>query len=78
MSHARLLGLVRQSEREGVTLAEIILKTVSAEELDKLQSELAEDLSEGYESICEFMSGVDVPSLEEIMRTEETSEEGLA
>jgi hypothetical protein len=69
---------VRRSENEGVTLAEILSQTLSADELDEVQSELAEDLSEGYESICEFMGGVDVPSLEDIMESEESSEAGFA
>ncbi|OGS55221.1 MAG: hypothetical protein A3K60_04735 [Euryarchaeota archaeon RBG_19FT_COMBO_56_21] len=78
MSHALLQKLVRQSETEGVTLAEIISRTLTAEELDDVQAELADELSEGYGSICDFMSDIEVPSLEDIMDAEETSETGLA
>lgn len=78
MSHARLKELVRRSEMEGVTLAEILSRTLSVKELNEVQAELAEELSEGYESICDFMSGVEVPSIEEIMAAEEAQEAGVA
>ncbi len=77
MSHALLQKLVRQSETEGVTLAEIISRTLTASEIDEVQQELAEELSEGYECICDFMGGVDVPTLEEIMDSEEIAEADL-
>jgi len=78
MSHALLQKLVRQSETEGVTLAEIITRTLTASELEVVQKELAEELNEGYESICDFMSDVDVPTLEEMMESEGANDINLA
>ena len=78
MSHALLQKLVRQSETEGVTLAEVMARTLTASQIDRLQQELADELSEGYECICDFMGEVEVPSLEDIMEAESISETGLA
>lgn len=78
MSHALLQKLVRQSETEGVTLAEILSRTMTSEQLDDVQAELTEELSDGYGSICDFMSDVEVPSLDDIINAEDALEEALA
>ncbi len=68
------MGLVSQAETEGVTLAEVISRTLDPRELDLMQAELADELSENYRNIEGFMSGIEVPSLEDLMSSEEARE----
>ena len=70
VSYARLLQLVGQAEKEGITLAELLTRDLSSEELDSAQEELVLDLADNYSNIEEFMDGVEVPSLDEIMSSE--------
>ena len=74
MAPVTLVDLVSQAEKEGITLAEVISKTLDPRELDLMQAELAHELSENYRNIEEFMSGVEVPSLGELMNLEEAGE----
>lgn len=74
MSYARLLQLVGQAEKEGITLAELLTRDLSSEELDSAQEELVLDLADNYSNIEEFMDGVEVPSLDEIMSSERDDE----
>ncbi len=74
MARVTLVELVSQADKEGITLAEIISRTVDPRELDLMQAELADELSENYRSIEDFMSGVEVPSLGELMNLEEAGE----
>ena len=74
MAPVTLVGLVSQAEKEGITLAEVISRTLDRRELDLMQAELAHELSENYRNIEEFMSGVEVPSLGELMNLEEAGE----
>ena len=67
VSYARLLKLAGQAEKEGVTLAELLTRDMSPEELDTAQAGLAIDLAENYSDIEEFMDGVEVPSIDEII-----------
>ena len=55
--------LVRQAESEGVTLAEIMSRTMSNLEMDDLEAELRSKIDENYASIESFMSDVEIPSL---------------
>jgi len=66
MTLSKLMGLVSQAENEGITLAEMISKTMTSEQVDVASMELAEELSNNYENLVDFMSDVEVPSLEEI------------
>ncbi|HEX7392035.1 MAG TPA: hypothetical protein VF374_03700 [Thermoplasmata archaeon] len=74
VSYARLLQLVGQAEKEGITLAELLTRDLSSEELDSAQEELVLDLADNYSNIEEFMDGVEVPSLDEIMSSERDGE----
>jgi ribosome-binding protein aMBF1 (putative translation factor) len=74
MARVTLVGLASQAEKEGITLAEVISRTLDPRELDLMQAELADELSENYQYIEEFMSGVEVPSLGEMMNLEEAVE----
>ncbi|MCX6658295.1 MAG: hypothetical protein NTY62_06380 [Euryarchaeota archaeon] len=69
-----LVELVSQAEKEGITLAEIISRTLDPRELDLMQAELADELSENYRNIEGFMSGIEVPSIGELMNLEEAGE----
>lgn len=74
MARVTLVGLASQAEKEGITLAEVMSRTLDPRELDLMQAELADELSENYRNIEEFMSGVEVPSLGELMNLEEAVE----
>jgi len=74
MARVTLVELASQAEKEGITLAEVISKTLDPRELDLMQTELADELSENYRNIEGFMSGVEVPSLGELMNLEEAGE----
>jgi hypothetical protein len=74
MARATLVDLVSQAEKEGITLAEVISRSLSPKELDLMQAELADELSKNYRNIEEFMSGVEVPSLGELMNLEDAGE----
>jgi hypothetical protein len=66
--------LISQAEREGVTLAEVISRQMSPGEMDKAQGKLERQLSENYRRIEDFMSGIEVPSIEEMMMIEESDD----
>jgi len=74
MAGMTLVELAGQAEKEGVTLAEVISRTLDPRELDLMQAELADELSENYRNIEDFMSGIEVPSLGELMNLEEAGE----
>jgi hypothetical protein len=74
MACVTLVELASQAEKEGITLAEVITRTLDPRELDLMQAELANELSENYRNIEEFMSGVEVSSLGELMNLEEAGE----
>jgi hypothetical protein len=74
MARVTLLELASQAEREGVTLAQVISRTLDPRELDLMQAELADELSENYRNIEGFMSGIEIPSLGELMDLEEAGE----
>jgi len=66
MTLSRIMELVSQAENEGITLAEMISRTMSSEQIDSAKAELSDELSHNYGNIEEFMSDVEVPSLDEI------------
>jgi len=74
MAGMTLVELASQAEKEGITLAEVISRTLDPRELDLMQAELADELSENYRNIEGFMSGIEVPSLGELMNLEEAGE----
>jgi hypothetical protein len=74
MAGMTLVELAGQAEKEGITLAEVISRTLDPRELDLMQAELADELSENYRNIEDFMSGIEVPSLGELMNLEEAGE----
>jgi len=74
MAGMTLVELAGQAEKEGITLAEVISRTLDPRELDLMQAELADELSENYRNIEGFMSGIEVPSLGELMNLEEAGE----
>lgn len=74
MASMTLVELAGQAEKEGITLAEVISKTLDQRELDLMQAELADELSENYRNIEGFMSGIEVPSIGELMNLEEAGE----
>ncbi len=71
MACKKLAELVSQAEREGVTLAEVISRTMSNADMIRAQRTLAKEMSENYCKIEDFMADVSVPSIEEVLMTEE-------
>ena len=77
MASVTLVELASQAEKEGITLAEVISRTLDPRELDLMQAELADELSENYRNIEGFMSGIEVPSIGELMNLEEACESSV-
>ena len=69
MSLSKLVDLVGRAEEEGVTLAAMISAHLSPEELERARLELSMELSKSYSAIEDFMSDVEVPSLDDIVAT---------
>ena len=61
------MELVSQAEREGITLAAMMSKEMSPEEMELLQEELESHMSDNYAKIQNFMSGISIPSMEDIL-----------
>ena len=77
MAYTNMMRFVSQAEKEGVTLAEVLTKTLSAKDLDKIQADLAKELSSNYMNIEDFMSEISVPSIDEILSSGEEGQPGL-
>jgi len=54
--------LASQAEKEGVTLAEMITKHMSMEDIDRAQSVIHAELASNYSSIEDFMQGLEPSS----------------
>ena len=67
MGLSRIMELVSQAEREGITLAAMMSKEMSPEEMELVQDELAIHMNDNYSRIEKFMAGVSVPSMEELL-----------
>jgi len=61
MSSNTIEDFISQAEESGVTLAQVMSASLSAEELDRMQSELRGRIEKGYESIAGFMDAVEPP-----------------
>jgi hypothetical protein len=70
--------LVSQAENEGVTLAEMISRTLTPKQMDEMQSGLCIELASSYRKIEGFMHDVNVPSLEELMGSDELADSDSA
>ena len=70
--------LVSQAENEGVTLAEMISRTLTPGQMDEMQSGLRIELASNYGKIEGFMRDVKVPSLDELMGPDELTDSGSA
>jgi lambda repressor-like predicted transcriptional regulator len=64
---SRMMELVSQAEKEGVTLAAMVTREMSVEEMELAQDVLAAHLSENYAKIEKFMAEVTMPSMEELL-----------
>ena len=67
MALSHMKKLASQADDEGVTLAEKISRSMTPEEIDKMQCDLERELAANYRNIEEFMSGIDVPSIDDIL-----------
>lgn len=70
--------LVRQSEKEGITLGELLARTASAEDLDAFQAGLSSQIKEGYASIEDFMSDIEITSVWNLIDEESPDEEPIS
>lgn len=66
--------LVSQAENEGITLAEMISRTMTPEQMDDMQSGLCVELASNYGKIEGFMRDVRVPSLDELVGLNELTD----
>ncbi len=78
MDLSRVTDMVSQAEREGVSLAVLISREMTADEMDAAQAELARELDSNFESIRSFMADVEVPSLDEALAAFENGADHLA
>jgi hypothetical protein len=67
MGLSRIMELVSQAEREGITLAAMMSREMSLEEMELVQDELASHLTDNYAKIENFMAGISIPSMEEML-----------
>jgi len=61
------MELVSQAEREGITLAAMFTREMSVGEMELVQDELAGHMNDNYAKIKEFMAGISIPSMEEVL-----------
>ncbi|UCE80765.1 MAG: hypothetical protein JSV94_06405 [Methanobacteriota archaeon] len=59
--HILLRKLVSQAEEEGLPLAQIMARELSATEIDRLQDFLTAEMTQSYAAIADFMRDVEVP-----------------
>ncbi len=71
MAYTNMMELVSQAESEGVTLAEMLTRSLSSRDLDKVQDALIREMSSNYRNIEKFMSDVSVPSIDEILEMDQ-------
>lgn len=74
MAAVDIAELVSQSEKEGVTLAEVICRDLSPREMEDLQAALNAELAVNRKNIEMFMRDVSVPSIDEILGLGEFAE----
>jgi len=72
MSLSRIEELVSQAESEGVTLASLISRYMTPEEISDAQHDLASAIAVFSSRTQDFMAGVEVPSVWEIMEQDES------
>jgi hypothetical protein len=53
--------LVSQADQSGVTLAEVMEKELSPDEIDSVQQYIRREMSDNYSAIEGFMQDIDVP-----------------
>ncbi|HUS56453.1 MAG TPA: hypothetical protein VMY17_00340 [Thermoplasmata archaeon] len=58
---------MRMAEAERLTLAEVVSRELTPEEMDSLQGAISLDLMHNFESISDFMADVHVPSSDELL-----------
>lgn len=66
VSLSSLEELVSQADKEGVTLAEVIARSMTPGQMNTLQKGLAVQLSDNYTKIADFMQNVETSSMVDI------------
>jgi len=69
MSLSKLVDLVGKAEEEGVTLAAMIRRDLTPEDLEAARLELSMELSKSRLITADYMSDVEIPTLEDILST---------
>ena len=77
MGLSRMMELVSQADREGISLGALISREMTEDEMDAAQEELTMAIEANYLSIGSFMEGVEVASLEEIMARQDIAASSL-
>ena len=78
MAAIDIRNLVSQSEKKGITLAEMIARSLSPEQMVELQSEISRNVASMHAEIKDFMSDVHVPSIEDILASNDYSDTALS
>ena len=66
VSLSSLEELVSQADREGVTLAEVIARSMTPKQMNVLQRGVQAELRENYTKISDFMDDVETSSISNI------------
>ena len=66
MSVSSLEELVSQADREGVTLAEVIARSMTPRQMNTLQKGLTSEIKSNYAKISTFMDEVETSSMTDI------------
>lgn len=66
MSSFTIEELASQAEKKGITLADMISTLMSSDDIDRMQNQIRSQMATNYESIRDFMSDVEVPSISEL------------
>jgi hypothetical protein len=74
MGLSRIEELARQSDSEGVTLASLILKNMTADEIAEAEKDLADAVAASSARIHEFMSDVEIQSVWDLLENDEMDE----
>lgn len=53
--------LISQAEEEGITLAQVMTRELSMNEIDQVQESLRTEMADNYAAIEDFMENVEVP-----------------
>ena len=75
--HTVLQKLVGQADEEGVPLAHILARELSADEIDHIEEYLKAEMSDNYAAIADFMTDIEVPGTYDFSSMDESRLDSL-